>query len=129
MAIAKGKKEFGKKIKEEFSLKGLKVVIDPGNGTGGEPLRMALEKLGAEVIGINMDPDGNFPNHIPDPTVAENMDQAYSALKEEKAHIAIGLDNDGDRIGAAADIDGERFDLQGDHVLGSFLDYILNETA
>jgi len=113
--------------KEGLPLKGLKVVIDPGNGVAGLPAKMVLEKLGAQVYGINMRPDGSFPNHLPDPTVTKYMNQAYQKLKEAKADIAIGYDNDGDRIGAVAEINDKRFDFQGEHILGAFIDRILKE--
>ncbi|OQX78767.1 MAG: hypothetical protein B6D56_08325, partial [Candidatus Omnitrophica bacterium 4484_70.1] len=65
-----------KELVDSLPLEGLKVVIDPANGTAGEALKEVLERLGAEVVGINMKPDGRFPAHLPDPTVRRNMDQA-----------------------------------------------------
>ncbi len=51
----------------------IKVVVDAGNGVGGHFALPLLERFGCEVIPINCEPDGHFPNHFPDPTVEENL--------------------------------------------------------
>ncbi|SBW05150.1 Phosphomannomutase/phosphoglucomutase [uncultured delta proteobacterium] len=78
----------------------LKVVVDGGNGAGGEFCADMLERLGAEVIRLFCEPDGSFPNHHPDPVVEKNMVQLQQRVLAEKADLGIGLDGDGDRIGA-----------------------------
>ncbi len=79
--------------------KKLKIVIDGGNGTGGEFAAEIFEYFGAEVTKLYTKPDGNFPNHHPDPTVPENMTDLISKVKELKADLGIGYDGDGDRLG------------------------------
>ena len=78
----------------------LKVVVDGGNGAGGEFCVELLTKLGAEVIPLFCEPDGSFPNHHPDPVVEANMAALKAAVLEHGADCGIGLDGDADRIGA-----------------------------
>lgn len=77
----------------------LKVVVDGGNGMGGVTGVPVYEQLGCELIKLFTEPDSNFPNHHPDPTVEENMQDAIEAVKETGADLAIAFDGDGDRIG------------------------------
>ena len=49
------------------------MVVDAGNGTGGLALLPILQRLGFETEALYCEPDGRFPNHHPDPTVAENL--------------------------------------------------------
>ncbi|MCJ2163498.1 MULTISPECIES: phosphomannomutase/phosphoglucomutase [unclassified Pseudodesulfovibrio] len=81
----------------------VKVVVDGGNGTGGTLTADALERAGAEVIRLYCDPDGDFPNHHPDPVVEKNMAALQKTVLAEKADIGIGLDGDGDRIGVVTE--------------------------
>ena len=76
-----------------------KVVVDGGNGTACEVATRIYEGLGFKVIPIFCEPDGNFPNHHPDPTIPENLTQLINKVKEEKADLGIAFDGDGDRIG------------------------------
>ena len=78
----------------------LKVVVDAGNGVGGLTGPEVLRQLGVEVIELFCEPDGDFPNHHPDPTVMENLEDLIAKVKETGADIGIGWDGDGDRIGA-----------------------------
>ncbi|HLM61909.1 MAG TPA: phosphomannomutase/phosphoglucomutase, partial [Pyrinomonadaceae bacterium] len=77
----------------------LKVVVDGGNGMGGVTGVPVYESLGCELIKLFTEPDSNFPNHHPDPTVVENLQDAIQAVKETGADLAIAFDGDGDRIG------------------------------
>lgn len=77
----------------------LKVVVDGGNGMGGVTGVPVYEKLGCELIKLFTEPDSNFPNHHPDPTVVENLQDAIRAVQESNADLAIAFDGDGDRIG------------------------------
>ncbi len=77
----------------------LKVVVDGGNGAGGEYCAAMLRALGAEVIPIFCEPDGRFPNHHPDPVVEANMGALQRAVREHGADAGIGLDGDADRLG------------------------------
>ncbi len=79
----------------------LKVVVDAGNGIGGVVGVPLFRLLGCETVDLYIEPDSRFPNHHPDPTVAENMLDAAAAVLENKADLAIAFDGDGDRIGVA----------------------------
>ncbi len=83
-----------------------KVVVDGGNGTACEVATKIYKGLGFDVIPIFCEPDGNFPNHHPDPTIPENLVQLINKVKEEKADLGIAFDGDGDRIGVV-DEEGE----------------------
>jgi phosphomannomutase/phosphoglucomutase len=103
--------------------KRLKVVVDGGNGAGGEYCAQILERLGAEVVRLFCDPDGSFPNHHSDPVVENNMKQLQARVLEEKADFGLGLDGDGDRIGA---VDETGRLLFGDELLALFAREVLN---
>ncbi|NTU43466.1 MAG: phosphomannomutase/phosphoglucomutase, partial [Nitrospirales bacterium] len=81
------------------SYKRPKVVIDAGNGTAGLVAPQILEKLGCDVIPLYCEPDGNFPNHHPDPTVVEYIQDLIRITGESGADMGIGYDGDSDRIG------------------------------
>jgi phosphomannomutase/phosphoglucomutase len=81
----------------------VKVVVDGGNGTGGLLTADALRKAGAEVVCLYCEPDGDFPNHHPDPVVEKNMAALQQAVLKEKADIGVGLDGDCDRIGVVTE--------------------------
>jgi len=80
------------------------VVVDGGNGTGGVALLPILQRLGVEAEGMYCDPDGRFPNHHPDPTVAANLQDLAARVRATGAELGIALDGDADRIGA---VDGQ----------------------
>jgi phosphomannomutase/phosphoglucomutase len=77
----------------------LKVVVDGGNGMGGVTAVPVYEKLGFELVKLFTEPDSLFPNHHPDPTVTENLQDCIKAVKEHNADLGIAFDGDGDRIG------------------------------
>jgi phosphomannomutase/phosphoglucomutase len=77
----------------------LKVVVDAGNGTAGVVVPAILEAIGCEVVRLYCEPDGRFPNHHPDPTVVEYIQDLIRITKEKGADIGIGYDGDADRIG------------------------------
>jgi len=85
----------------------LRVVLDGGNGIAG-PTAMALfERLGVDVVGSCITPDGSFPNHHPDPTTLETVEVLRGLVQDHDADLAIGFDGDGDRLGvvdAAGDV-------------------------
>ena len=78
----------------------IKVVIDSGNGTGGLVAPEILRGLGCEVIDLYSEVDGRFPNHHPDPTIPEYMEDLVAKVRETGAEVGIGYDGDADRIGA-----------------------------
>ena len=92
----------------------VKVVVDAGNGMGGLYLPTILRKLGCDVTEMFCNPDGNFPNHHPDPTIEKNNVQLANMVREKGAQLGIGLDGDADRIGVV-DENGKMF--YGDQIL------------
>jgi phosphomannomutase/phosphoglucomutase len=112
-------------VKDKFdSLSGIKVVVDAGNGTGGLVAPEIMKALGAEVIELYCDPDGNFPNHHPDPTLQESLADLVAKVKEEGAHAGIGYDGDADRIGV---VDEEGNVIWGDSLMIIFSRDILRD--
>jgi phosphomannomutase/phosphoglucomutase len=81
----------------------LKVVADAGNGTAALMIEPFLKGLGCEVIPLFCEPDGTFPNHHPDPTKRENLQDLIAAVLREGADVGIGFDGDSDRIGVVDD--------------------------
>ena len=77
----------------------LKVVIDAGNGMGGVTAVPVYRELGVEMIKLFIEPDSSFPNHHPDPTVTENLQDMIAAVRESKADLGLAFDGDADRIG------------------------------
>ena len=86
---------------EEKPLAGFRIVVDAGNGAGGFYASKVLESLGANTSGSRyLDPDGSFPNHIPNPEDKEAMESIMEAVRETKADLGIIFDTDVDRAGA-----------------------------
>lgn len=86
---------------EEQPLKGFRIVVDAGNGAGGFYADKVLKPLGANTDGSRyLDPDGSFPNHIPNPEDKEAMESIMEAVRETKADLGIIFDTDVDRAGA-----------------------------
>ena len=77
----------------------LKVVVDAGNGVAGELAPALLRALGCEVEELYCEIDGNFPNHHPDPSQTENLEDLIRAVKEGSAELGLAFDGDGDRLG------------------------------
>jgi phosphomannomutase/phosphoglucomutase len=102
----------------------LKVVVDAGNGCGGFIAVPMLEKMGFDVIGQFIEPDGTFPNHHPDPTVVKNVEPLIARVLKEKADVGIAYDGDADRIGA---VDEKGNILWGDQLMVLFAREILKE--
>ncbi|NOZ52189.1 MAG: phosphomannomutase/phosphoglucomutase [Gammaproteobacteria bacterium] len=77
----------------------LKVAVDCGNGVAGSIAPQLLKGLGCEIIELFCDVDGNFPNHHPDPSQMENLQDLISAVIGQQADIGLAFDGDGDRLG------------------------------
>ncbi len=77
----------------------LKIVVDAGNGMGGPYAPRLLDELGHTVTAIFCDPDGDFPNHHPNPEKAENMRDLAAKVIEVGADIGLAFDGDADRVG------------------------------
>ena len=85
----------------EQPLTGLKIVVDAGNGAGGFFVEKVLNPLGADTTGSQfLDPDGSFPNHIPNPEDKDAMDAIIDAVMQNSADFGIIFDTDVDRAGA-----------------------------
>lgn len=85
----------------EHPLKGFKIVVDAGNGAGGFYADKVLSVLGADTTGSRyLDPDGMFPNHVPNPEAPEAMASICEAVKESGADLGVIFDTDVDRGGA-----------------------------
>ncbi len=88
---------------DPLALKPLKIVVNAGNGAAGHVidwLEAALNKAmrqPLEFIKIHHEPDGHFPNGIPNPLLPENRDSTIAAIKEHKADLGIAWDGDFDR--------------------------------
>lgn len=102
----------------------LKIVVDAGNGVGGITGPEILKGLGIEVVELFCEPDATFPNHHPDPTVLENLEDLIAKVKEVKADFGIGWDGDGDRIGV---VDEKGTPIFGDMLLLLYGREILKE--
>ena len=82
-----------------FGERRVKAVIDPGNGTTSIIAKKLYEMFPIDLVCINDDSDGTFPNHHPDPCVEKNLDQLKKKVIEVGADIGLAFDGDGDRMG------------------------------
>ena len=78
-------------------LKPLKILADPGNGAAGPVLQELIKKLPFELVIINADPDGNFPNGVPNPLLPENRHLTQEALVANGCDLGLAWDGDFDR--------------------------------
>ena len=97
-----------------FSL--LRIAVDSGNGCAGIIVPQLLKGLGINVFELYSDPDGNFPNHHPDPTLIETLATLRETVINNKLDFGIAYDGDVDRIGVV--------DEKGNVVYGDKLTYI-----
>jgi phosphomannomutase/phosphoglucomutase len=77
----------------------LKIAIDCGNGIAGAVAPELFRRLGCEIIELFCDVDGEFPNHHPDPSQLENLQDLIQAVTSAKADLGLAFDGDGDRLG------------------------------
>ncbi|MFP8967521.1 phosphomannomutase/phosphoglucomutase [Pokkaliibacter sp. CJK22405] len=77
----------------------LKVVVDCGNGVTGDLGPRLIKEIGAEIIPLFTEIDGNFPNHHPDPGKLKNLKDCIAAVKANNADLGLAFDGDGDRVG------------------------------
>ncbi len=103
-------------MKKRFGLvgKGVKVVVDSANATGGIVGPELYRQLGCEVVELFSEPDGNFPNHHPNPSDLKTLDTIRKTVVEENADLGIAFDGDSDRIGV---ITADGTPLTGDKLL------------
>ena len=88
-------------IKQHVSMgdRKLKIVVDAGNGLSGTYVPAIMEALGVEVVCLFCEPDGTFPNHLPNPEDPELTKDLEAAVVEHSADLGIGFDGDSDRCG------------------------------
>jgi|SRR6185437_10163402 len=92
--------EYVEKIVGDVKLKRqMSIIVDAGNGVAGKIAPKLYRRMGAKVLGLFCDVDGNFPNHHPDPSKPENLKDLIDALKNPGAEIGLAFDGDGDRLG------------------------------
>lgn len=104
----------------------LKVVYDCGNGAGALVAPQLFAALGIDGVGLFTESDGTFPNHHPDPTVPENLEDCIAAVREERAALGVAFDGDADRIGV---VDGQGRIIWGDHILILYARDVLARTG
>ena len=104
----------------------MRIVIDAGNGIGGEVAVPLFRSMGFDVVPLFCEMDARFPNHHPDPTVLENLQDLIAAVKQEKAEVGIAYDGDADRIGV---IDDQGKVLWGDQLMILFSRSVLDGGA
>jgi phosphomannomutase len=102
--------------------RGLKVAWDAGNGAAGEAMAALTARLPGEHVLLNETIDGTFPNHHPDPTVAENLAQLIQAVRQHDCDLGVAFDGDGDRIGA---VDGTGRIVWADQLMVLFAEDLL----
>ena len=109
----------------EKPLTGMKIIVDAGNGSGGFFAESVLKPLGADTSGSQfLDPDGNFPNHSPNPEDAQAMDSAVRATVAAKADLGVIFDTDVDR---SAVIDGDGNPINRNKLIALLAAIILDE--
>ncbi len=95
MEVIRGKVKMGSRK--------LKVVVDAGNGLSGTYVPPVMRALGVEVICLFCEPDGTFPNHLPNPEDPELTKDLEAAVIQHNADFGIGFDGDADRCGVIDD--------------------------
>jgi len=104
----------------------LRVVFDAGNGAGSLVAEQLFSKLGIDGTYIFCESDGTFPNHHPDPTVVENLQDIIAEVAKQQADLGIAFDGDADRIGV---FDRHGNIVWGDHVLILYARDVLARTG
>ncbi|WP_332669767.1 phosphomannomutase/phosphoglucomutase [Aromatoleum sp.] len=84
----------------------MKIVVDCGNGVAGAVAPALFRRLGCELVELFCDVDGTFPNHHPDPSKPENLQDVVRALRDTDAELGLAFDGDGDRLGVVTKAGG-----------------------
>jgi phosphomannomutase len=111
-------------VRDYDGVRPLTVAWDAGNGAAGEVLAAMVQRLPGRHVLLNVDIDGDFPAHHPDPTIPENLVQLQDAVRRERCDFGIGFDGDGDRLGV---VDGEGRIFWGDQLLTLLARDVLRE--
>lgn len=104
----------------------MKVVVDCGNGVGAVVAPKLFAALGVTPTWLFAESDGSFPNHHPDPTVVENLQDLIRSVRETGSELGIGFDGDADRIGI---VDGDGTIIWGDYLLLLYARDVLARTG
>lgn len=114
------------KISDMFDKIGenIKIVVDSANATGGIVAPKLYRDLGCEVIELFSEPDGNFPNHHPNPSDEKTLDAIKKAVVENNADFGIAFDGDSDRIGV---VSSQGKAISGDKLLLIYALDLINE--
>jgi phosphomannomutase len=92
--------EYSHRITSDCTLaRPMKIAVDSGNGIPGASAPGILRALGAEVVELYSEVDGDFPNHHPDPSKPENLADLIAAVDRHGAELGLAFDGDGDRLG------------------------------
>jgi phosphomannomutase len=102
------------RLLDGFSGKPFRIGWDAGNGAAGPILDMLVERLPGQHLTLYTNVDGSFPNHHPDPTVEDNLEDLKQLVLGKQLDFGIAFDGDGDRIGA---VDGRGRVIWGDQLL------------
>ncbi|CAI9785455.1 unnamed protein product [Fraxinus pennsylvanica] len=106
-------------------LQGFQIIVNAGNGSGGFFTWHVLDKLGADTFGsLHLNPDGMFPNHIPNPEDKTAMALTRAAVLENNADLGIVFDTDVDRSGV---VDSAGNPINGDKLIALMAAIILKE--
>jgi len=101
----------------------IKVVIDCGNGVAGAVAPTLFTALGCDVIELHCEVDGNFPNHHPNPSEPDNLQDLTAAVQQHGAELGIAFDGDGDRLGV---VDGYGKPIWPDRLMMLFAQDVLS---
>jgi phosphomannomutase/phosphoglucomutase len=124
-ALATARQELNRLPEENRKpLSSLAIAYDAGNGTTGVIAPPLFRDLGAEVFELYSEPDGNFPHHLPDPTIPRFLKDLHAEVARRKAHIGLSSDCDGDRTGAVSP-SGKM--IIGEQILALLCKHILKE--
>lgn len=104
----------------------LRVVLDCGNGVGAVVAGKLFGRLDLDATHLFCESDGTFPNHHPDPTVVENLQDLIREVRARDADLGIAFDGDADRIGV---VDGRGEIVWGDHILILYARDVLERTG
>ena len=107
-------------------LQNLKIVVDAGNGAAGFIAENVIAELGGDITGSQfLDPDGNFPNHVPNPEAKEAIESIKQAVLKNNADFGIIFDADGDR---SAFIDQEGREINRNNLIALLAEILIKET-
>jgi len=113
------------KTRSKTPFTGTKIIVDAGNGAGGFFASKILVPLGADISGsVFLEPDGNFPNHIPNPELSDVMEGFTKTVLKEKADLGIIFDTDVDR---AAVVDGNGMEISRNRLVALMAAIVIEE--